>query len=64
MNDPALRAVVQHAGEFGLAYEQSFLNAVPEPGSAAALMTVGLFMSARLRAPSVLERDTRASSYA
>jgi hypothetical protein len=46
MDTPALQLVMQHSQEFGLAYQQSFMNAVPEPGLAG-LMGVAVFMSAR-----------------
>jgi hypothetical protein len=35
MNTPELQVVVDHFDQFGLPYAQSFLNAVPEPGSVA-----------------------------
>lgn len=33
MNTPELRIVMDHFDQFGVGYAQSFLNAVPEPGS-------------------------------
>ncbi|MBC8105732.1 MAG: hypothetical protein H7Z14_04010 [Anaerolineae bacterium] len=47
MDDPALRLVMQHSEQFGAVYQQSFLNAVPEPAAVSGVMTMALFVSTR-----------------
>jgi hypothetical protein len=44
MNDPALRRVVQHAGQFGDAYARSFLAAVPEPATPGLMCVLPIFL--------------------
>jgi hypothetical protein len=46
MDVPSLRMVMQHAAEFGTVYQQSFLNAVPEPVTVT-LIPLAIFTVAR-----------------
>jgi hypothetical protein len=47
MGSPSLRLVLQHFDQFGQPYAQGFLNAVPEPTSALALLLLGGAMRRR-----------------
>jgi hypothetical protein len=50
MDSDALQMVVQHSAAFGLSYQQSFLNAVPEPtGAMVSAFALSGLMSARRR---------------
>ena len=49
MDSPELQKVVMHFGEFGSGYSNSFLNAVPEPTSMLALVTVVPMFARRRR---------------
>jgi len=49
MNTPALQMVIQHYDQFGQSYANSFLNAVPEPGSIALLGVPALASMIRRR---------------
>ena len=49
MNTPALRMVMEHFDQFGMPYAQGFLNAVPEPTSALALLGMQVLACTVLR---------------
>jgi hypothetical protein len=42
MDTPSLQFVLDHCGQFGEPYAQSFLNAVPEPATAVALSVLSV----------------------
>jgi hypothetical protein len=49
MNDPALQALLQHLSQFGEAYGQHFLAAVPEPTTLAPLAGLACLLGRRAR---------------